>query len=240
METETMDFMDEYAGAGQEAFADVSTRAIPFLGMVQPDSNIEDESNPAGTWHNSASGKNYGNLVRVVPLAFHTVWAERENEAPYRTVARYAPHSIPVETRAPKAGKRGFPKMYSTTSGNEIVETYVYAVILPDFPEDGLMYFSPSVISMRTCRGWNSQLFGQLLPNGKQAPVFAYSWQLLCELVPNPQQPNKKISKFTRASKDVVVNKELFTISVKPQLEVVRQTTLLIEASSDTTDPVEE
>lgn len=239
LETEAFDWLNEYAGQGQEELANAGARSSAFLSMVQPDTDAATSAEP-GTWRNSATGKNFGNMIRVIPLAFHVIWSERESEAPFRTVGRYAPHSIPVETRQPKPGKRGFAKMYNPDTGNEVQELYVYAVLLPDFPEEGLLYFNPSVINMKTCRGWNSQIFGQLLPNGVQAPIFAYQWQLVAELVPNPQQPSKKIAKFTKVLKDSLVSRDLFGQAVKPLLDTVKPEALLITDMTTDGSDVEE
>lgn len=237
--TEDMDFMDEYAGQGLDTISS-NEQAIAYLGLVQPDSQFVSDDCPAGSWRNSATGKCYGTNVRVVPLAFRTVWNEREADPPFTTVARYAPNSIEVEVKPVKNGKRGFPKMFNKETGNEIQELYIYAVTLPDHPEDGVLYFNPTVGSMRACKSWNTQLKGQLLPNGKQAPIFGFTWNLLAELVPNPQQPSKEIARFTKAVKDVVVTKDLFEASVKPQLTAVTQNVLAITSDVDASDSEED
>ena len=230
--TEDMSFMDDYAGQGLDTIT-TNEQAVAYLSLVQPDSQFVTEECPAGTWRNSATGRCYGNNVRVIPMAFKTVWNEREAEPPFRTVARYEPNTIDVEVKAPKAGKRGYPKMYNKDSGNEIQELYVYAITLPDYPEDGILYLNPTVGSMRACKAWNTQLKGQLLPNGKQAPIFGFSWNLIAELAPNPQQPSKEIARFTKAVKDVVTTKDVFVEQVKPQLTTVTQAVLQITSDTE-------
>lgn len=224
--TEDMSFFDGlddgFEGMGANA------TSIPYLGMVQPDSGAEDEDNPAGSWRNSASGKNYGNVVRVIPLAFRTIWNERESEPPFRTVGRYPIGGIEVEIRQPPRGKRGYPKMINPESGNEVQELFVYAVALPDYPEDGVLFFNPTVGSMKTCKVWNSQLKSQFLPNGARAPIFAFSWNMYSELVPNPQQPTKNIAKFVKVARDTIVNKQLFETVVSPQLATTKQEVMQI------------
>lgn len=234
-ETSDLDFLNEYAGNGLETM-DASTKAIAYLSLVQPDSTAESEDNPAGTWRNSATGKNYGNMVTAVVLAFKTIWNEREVEPPFRTVGRYEPHSIEVETRQPPKGKKGYPKLINPESGNEIQELFVYAVILPDYPEDGILYFNPTVGNMRTCRSWNTQLSSQLLPNGAQAPIFAFKWNLVADLAPNPQQPTKQVARFMTVQKDSIVSKELFTTHVNPLLTTVKQSVLQITSTVDDSD----
>ena len=225
--SEDYSFMEGMAGEG---FEDMGANATSpaYLGLVQPDSSVEDKDNPAGTWRNSATGRNYGNVVRVVVVAFRTIWSEREEDPPFRTVGRYPVNGIPVEIKQPPKGKRGFPKMINPETGNEVQELFVYAVILPDHPEDGVLYFNPTVGGMRSAKQWNSQLKGQLLPNGVQAPIFGFSWDLYADLGPNPQQPSKNMAKFTKASRNSLVGKDLFESVVKPQIAATKASVLQI------------
>lgn len=229
---EDVSFMESMAGQGFENMGANAT-SIAYLGLVQPDSGAEDDENPAGTWRNSATGRNYGNNVKAVVLGFRTIWNERESDPPFRTVGRYPINGIQVEIRQPPKGKRGYPKMINPESGNEVQELFVYAVSLPDYPEDGILYFSPTVGSMKTAKSWNSQLKGQLLPNGVQAPIFAFQWNLMADLVPNPQQPSKNVAKFVKVSRDSIVNKELFTEHVQPLLKTTKQELLQITSNLD-------
>lgn len=229
--TEDVSFFEGMAGEGFEDMG-ASATSIAYLGLVQPDSSAEDDDNPAGTWRNSATGRNYGNTVKVTVVAFRTIWSEREADPPFRTVGRYPVGGIDVEIRQPPKGKRGYPKMINPESGNEVQELFVYAVILPDYPEDGVLYFNPTVGSMKTCKSWNSQLKGQLLPNGVQAPIFAFTWNLIADLVPNPQQPSKNVAKFIKVSKDAIVSKDTFEDVIKPQLAVTKQNVLQITSGA--------
>lgn len=229
--TEDMSFMEDMAGQGFEDMGSSAT-SIAYLGLVQPDSASESDESPAGTWHNSASGRNYGNSVKVIPLAFRTIWSEREADPPFRTVGRYPVNGIEIEVRQPPKGKRGYPKMINPETGNEVQELFIYAVALPDYPEDGVLYLNPTVGSMKTAKAWNSKLKSQLLPNGSQAPIFAFQWNLIAELVPNPQQPSKNIAKFTKVDRDSIVNKDLFGDIVQPQLAATKQNVLQITSGA--------
>lgn len=222
--TEDYSFFDGMSNG----FEDMGTNAtsLAYLGLTQPDSSLETDDCAAGTWHNSASGKCYGNMIKVVPIAFRTIWVEREQEAPFRTIGRYPVGGIKVTIKNPPKGKKGYPKMINPETDNEVQELFVYAVILPDHPEDGILYFTPNVGSMRTAKSWNTMLKSQILPNGVQAPLFAYTWNLVSELVANPVQPTKQMAKFTKAFKDTIVNKELFTSNIKPKLDVVKNEVL--------------
>lgn len=230
--SDTLDFLNEYEGQGLDSFS-ANDVATAFLGLVQPGSKHESDECKAGTWRNTATGRSFGNIVKVVPLAFKPIWSERESEAPYRTVARYEPHSIKVDTRQVKG--KTYPKMYNPETGNEIQELYVYAVVLPDYPEEGVVYFNPTVGGMRACRSWNTQIKSALLPNGKPAPIFGYQWLLVADCVTNPQRPNEQIAQFIKAEKDSIVSRDIFNLAIEPniktaQLAVTQATTLGIEA----------
>lgn len=231
--SDELDFLNGYEGQGLESIGQ-SDVAASFLGLVQPGSKHESDDCKAGTWRNTATGRCYGNMVKVVPLAFKPVWSEREAEAPYRTVGRYEPHSIKVDTRTVKG--KAYPRMYNAETGNEIQELYVYAVVLPDYPEDGILYFNPTVGGMRACRAWNTQLKSALLPSGRHAPIFGFQWMLIADCVVNPQKQSEQIAQFIRAEKDSVVSEDLFLGSIKPNLITAVEAvtaTLSIEAPAD-------
>ena len=231
-------YLSQFAGEGLENITgdEVSTS---YLGLVQPDSTNESEDCPRGTWRNSASGRCYGQEVDAVVLAFRTVWSERESDEPYRTVARYQPNSIEVQVQQPPKGKRGYPKLINPESGNEIQELYVYAIMLPDYPEDGVLYFSPTVGSMRTCKQWNALLKQQLLSNGAQAPIFGCVWTLKADLVPNPKQQSRQMTKFVSAVKKGMTPQELFMAHIQPVIADVKRSVLQI-AQGELAEPADD
>lgn len=231
MAKEDTSFLEDLAGAGLETIT-ANEQAIPYLGLVQPDSEAAANGATAGVWRNSATGEEFGNLITVIPLAFRTVWSERDSEPPFGTIGRYVPHSIEVNIQQPKGGK-GYPKMINPETNNEIQELYVYAVIIPEKPEAGILLFNPTVSSMRACKQWNTQLTGQILTNGAQAPIFAYSWDLACELVDNPAKKGAKMTRFCKAQKSSIIPRDLFEQYVKPKLPAIQQTLLSITAGPD-------
>ena len=234
--TQDQSFLDDYVGAGLDTIT-AAEQSVPYLTMVQPDSQGTEDGIEPGHWRNSATGEDYGQVVTVVPLAFRTIWSERDSQD-FKTVGRYAPHSIEVTVQQPKNGK-GYPKMINPETGNEVQELYVYALMLPEHPEAGVLFFNPTVGSMRACKQWNTQLKGQILPNGAQAPIFAYTWDLALDLVTNPATGKGQIAKFVKAQKGTVINKDLFEAHVKPQLAGVQQTVLSITAGPEAEDSVE-
>lgn len=228
-------FLEGFAGAGLDTITS-DTMSTAYLGMVQPGSTPTANGHNPGTWRNSATNDNYGEMVTVVPVAFRTIWSERSSEPPFNTVARYEPNSIEVQVQPPKPGKRGYPKMINPTTGNEIQELFVYACVIPQHPEAGVLLFSPTVGSMKACKNWNTQIRGQLLPNGQPAPIFAYSWNLMLELVQNPNKPAEKVARLARVEKNALVDEGLFTETIKPQLNTVTKAVMSITAD----DSVEE
>lgn len=230
MREEDNGFLDEVAGVGLDTIT-ASEKAQAFLSMVQPDSSATEDGATPGHWRNSATGEDLGEVVTVVPLAFRTIWSERSKEPPFGTIGRYDPHSIKVDIQQPKDGK-GYPKMINPDTGNEIQELYVYAVMLPEHPEMGVLLFNPTVVSMRTCKSWNTQLTSQLLDNGKQAPIFAYPWDLAVTLVDNPKKKGGKVAKFVKVSRgSAVITRDLFDSYVKPQLPLIQQAVLSITSN---------
>lgn len=231
MTNNNVDFLDEFAGQGLETIT-ANEQSVPYLSMVQPDSSAAADGATPGEWRNSATGECYGSVLTVVPLAFRTIWNERDAEPPFGTVGRYAPHSIPVTIQQPKNGK-GYPKMINPDTGNEVQELYIYAVMLPEHPEAGVLLFNPTVGSMRACKSWNTQLKGQILPNGVQAPIFAYTWDMALDLVDNPAKKGSKMAKFVKVQKGSIVDRDLFGTYIKPQIPSIQQTVLSITADTE-------
>lgn len=221
-------FLDDLAGKGLDSIT-ANEMSTPYLGLVQPDSEAAANGATPGVWRNSATGDEYGNMVNAIVLAFKTIWNEREGQAPFRTVGRYEPHSIPVQTQQPKGG--GYPKMINPETGNEVQELYIYALFLPEHPEAGVLMFNPTVSSMTACKQFNTQLKSQILPNGAQAPIFGLRWNMVCDLVDNPQKKGAKMAKFIKAQRDSIISEEMFSEYVKPQLPTIQQNILSITSS---------
>jgi hypothetical protein len=221
-------YFDGLSGAGLETI-DKNAVATAYLSIVQPDSTMVTEDCPPGSWKNSATGECYGPEVKVVVLAFQTVWTERDSEPPYLTVGRYPPNSILVDVTRPKNGKRGFPTMINPDTGNKIQELFVYACMLPDHPEAGVVYLSPGPSSMRACKRWNSMLISQRLPNdkGELAPIYGYTWNISLALVANPSQPNRQLAQMSGILRGPLVDKQLFIEQVKPGVDATKQLNLL-------------
>lgn len=221
------DTFDYFEGIGN-GFDGMGSKelATPFLSMTQPGNTAGEDP---GQWRNSATGECYGPEVEVIPVGFKVYWSERENVAPYSTVGRYEPGSIEIEERPPKGGK-GYPTLINPKTGNQIQELFMYAVMLKDNPEAGVLLFCPTAMSMRACKSWNTKMRTKRLPNGSQAPLFGYSWRLTLSLVQNPARPNSndKLAVLATTVAGEIVDKAGFNNFVKPVLEQAKSA-LLIE-----------
>lgn len=226
-----LDYFAGHEGEGLEGFTQ-DTVATAYLGMVQPGS-IAAETHTPGTWRNSATDENFGPTVKVVVLAFKPVWTERSSEPPFSTVGRYEVNGIEVKIDQPKPGQRGFAKMTNPLTGNKVEELFMYACLRPDAPEDGILYFSPTAGSMRTCKQWNTMIRSQRLPNGSIAPIFAYEWELELGVVNNPKNPKDQMTTFVRAIRGNIVSADLFTQQVQPQLSAAKNVALLAAPEED-------
>lgn len=228
-------YLNEMSGMGLENF-DANSVSVAYLSMVQPGGQASVEHTP-GTWRNSATNKNYGPSVKVIPLAFKTVWVERDKDT-FMTVGRYEPRSIEVTTTYPKPGQRGFPKMTNPQSGNNVEELFMYAVLIADHLDDGVLYFSPTVSSMKACKQWNTLIKSARQADGTPGGMASFIWTLYLELVQNPAKPNnpnEKICKFTKVTNEGPTSKDLWQDTIKPQLVNARNIQLLAapEASGD-------
>lgn len=230
-------WMDGLDGEGHQDIApDMAGQA--YLGMIQPDSAAAGEGNEhAGKWRNSSNGDILTDVVEVVPLAVKTVWTERASEHPYNTVGRYEPGGINVDVKPPKPGTRGFPKMTNPETGNKVEELFIYAVALKNAPEAGPLLFSPTALSMRVCKQWNSQMKSQRLPNGKIARMFSYSWFLQLKMEKNPAQPGKMVVSLGNVSRGALIDKSMFETAVQPALATSNNLIALAAPEDDAVEP---
>jgi hypothetical protein len=222
-------YFDGMEGQGIDDLKNAVSTA--YLSIIQPQSKLKDEANPPGTWRNSATGDNYGDRISLIPLAMKTVWVERDDAPPFMTVGVYEPNSIEVRIERPKPGKRGFPKMFNPSTGFEVKELFTYAVMLENYPEAGVLYFTVPVSSMKQVKQWNSMLRSQRLPTGKIAPIFAFAWELSLELYTNSAgNENARVFHVERGN---LVAKDLFYTAVQPAIAAAKDIALLTAPPED-------
>jgi hypothetical protein len=182
---EGADYLNQFAGEGT---ADIGQGAVSmsYLSILQDLSDaVKARISDPGVFFNTGTQMPLGTEVDVIPVAFKTVWDERDKGG--KTVERYEPGKANYIEQPAAAGSR-FPRKINPVTQNEIIETFAYALILKDHPEAGFLMHTAGLGSMKTYRRWNTMLKQMRLPNGMQAPIFAKSWTLVCE---------SKISKTT-------------------------------------------
>ena len=175
---EGTDFLNQFAGVGTDTIG-VTATATSYLSVLNDLSDgVVNGLGKPGEFFNSGTQKSLGNSVRVIPVAFKTVWDEKD--AGGKTLARYEPKdpSLKVQLIPPPPGKPGYPTLINQDTGNKIIETFAYALVLPDDPEAGFVMYTAGLGSMKAIRRWNTLLKAQKLPNGEDAPIFAKIWKL--------------------------------------------------------------
>jgi len=224
------DFLNSYAGEGTEGI-DNRAVSLSYLTILQDrsDAVIAKLSDP-GVFFNTGVQQPLGTSVDVIPVAFKLVWDERDKGG--KTVMRWEPQDARLEIREEPVpmGKRGFPKKYNKASGLEIVETFTYALVLPDYPEMGYLMHTAGLGSMKTYRRWNTMLKQMRLPNGQPAPIFARRWTLTAgsKISGSTGQPFYALAS---AVEGAWIAKDLFQQAVLPAREV--SATLMLEATAD-------
>lgn len=168
-EAEVPSFLEEQAGQGFDNMGS-SEVATPMLLITQPLSQlVQDEKVKAGHFANSVTGRDYGESVRVIVCYFDKCWIEwKPNGGGF--VARHPVGGIAV-TGDPYTGMK-------TESGNNVVETWMYLCVLPDYPEDGFVVFNSTRGNLKYLKGWNTQLKCLRTPGGRPAPLFAAVWKM--------------------------------------------------------------
>jgi hypothetical protein len=226
---EATDYLNGMAGEGLSEM-DASTITTAYLAMAQPRGGaVTAGTMDAGDFYNTGTGTIYGKTVKVIPVGFKVIWNERDSLG--MTVARYEPKSIHVDIQPVPRGKKGYPKMINPDSGNEVVETYMYALVFPDHPEDGWAIYIPTKSSIKACRKWNTMLRSSRLPNGAQSPIFGYSWYMALERVDEGKPTDHvKISTVVRGD---LVQKPLFLQVVEPAKQIELKPQLALGAPEE-------
>lgn len=164
------DFYGQMAsGEGFEGM-DANNFAIPLLLIAQPTSDLITSGDAEalgikqGEFYNSVSKKRYGSKLKVVVAYFKVMWFEwGPNMGGLK--GRHEPGTVPV---------RGdqFTGMVRTDNGNDIVETWMYFCVLPDFLEDGLVIYQSTRGNIQYLKPWNSAM------HDRKEPLYASVWEI--------------------------------------------------------------
>ena len=224
---ELADYLDEVAGQGFENMSSNET-AVPRLLIAQAMSDVvQNGTIPAGHFYNSISGKDYGDSLDVVVCHFQKVWVEwKKNQGGY--VATHEIGSIEV------TGDNYKGLEYKDAEGNinDVIETWMYLVVLPDHLEDGYLIFGSTRGNLKYLKGWNTQMKYLRTPSGKPAPLFSSIWTMT-----TGKDTNKKGNTYYSCNKDgkssIVwkswTSKEMFLTYVNPAREIAGQAVALAD-----------
>lgn len=226
-EKDLSDYLDEVAGQGFENMSSNET-AVPRLNIAQALSDVVSNGNvPQGHFYNSISGKDYGDTIDVVVCHFQKMWVEwKKNQGGY--VATHEIGSIEVTGD----NYTGMEHKDAEGNVNDVIETWMYLVILPDHLEDGYLVFSSTRGNLKYLKGWNTQMKYLRTPSGKPAPLFSSVWTMS-----TGKDTNKKGNSYFSCNKDgkssIVwkgwTSKEMFLTYVSPAREIATQAVALVD-----------
>lgn len=169
------EFLNEFAKdtAGYEGL-DMSTAAIPFIRILQTLSPQLKKNKPEfingseeGDIVNSITGKIYEKPLRVVIGKFEHLFIEwKPNRGGF--VQAHSPKLIDQDPKYAMVEENGRMKLKDTSNGNDIVETYIYYIILPDYIEDSVCILSLSSSQLKEARRLNRMLLTTYIPGTSQ------------------------------------------------------------------------
>lgn len=228
---ELFDYLDDVSGQGFENMSSGET-ATPRLLIAQALSDVtQNGSVPAGHFYNSVSGKDYGESLDVVVCHFQKVWVEwKKNQGGY--VATHEIGSIEVTGD----NYKGLEHKDAEGNVNDVIETWMYLVILPDHLEDGYLIFGSTRGNLKYLKGWNTQMKYLRTPSGKAAPLFSSVWTMA-----TGKDTNKKGNTYYSCNKDgkssIIwkgwTSKEMFLSYVSPAREIADQAVALADNRSN-------
>lgn len=224
---ELADYLDEVAGQGFENMSSNET-AVPRLLIAQAMSDVvQNGTIPAGHFYNSISGKDYGDSLDVVVCHFQKVWVEwKKNQGGY--VATHEIGSIEVTGD----NYKGLEHKDADGNVNDVIETWMYLVVLPDHLEDGYLIFGSTRGNLKYLKGWNTQMKYLRTPSGKPAPLFSSVWTMT-----TGKDTNKKGNTYYSCNKEGKssiawkgwTSKEMFLSYVSPARAIASQAAALVD-----------
>lgn len=204
--------LDIFKVDGYTGFENVDNNCItvPFLTIAQEKmaqlSEEEDAYIPdlkLGDFFSSTTGKVFGNKVRFIALGFYhhyVIWGKKRGD--------YRGSFLPSEFEANEKSKyrqEGMKLIQRDTNGDLIQraeDTRTFFILLPDFPEEGVLIFSLSSSGIKHSQRFLSKAANLLTPAGKKAPMFSAIWEMETMLNKNDegswyQIGDKKVTKVT-------------------------------------------
>lgn len=205
------DEYDIYSGEGLDAVRDAAKGCRIFL-------SARKNASGNGVWMLSGIGRELGPTVRVVLLDAKKVWVEKR-PGDGHTMQTTEPGGIVVDTFL----ENGFERYTAKESGYPVLETYIYALFLVDYPEVGPVVITANPGNLKYFRSWSQQIDLATLPNGKRASPHAYIWEMeIGKFKSKPTKENPTGSDyvgFSGARSCGLVERERYTGSVVPLVE---------------------
>lgn len=183
--------MNELMGMG-DGFESITQDdlSFPFLKIAQPTSSqvMEDDDSyieglKPGHFFNTVTNARYGKELDVVIIGYYQailMWGDELGD--------YKGQISPLDFKALKPTlsyeENDDGKMeWTDGDGTKYVDTRTYFVILPDYPEDGLMMFSLSSTGITHSKKWITKTRMVQLPAKagvmpKTAPIFTSVWRI--------------------------------------------------------------
>lgn len=213
MSDKEVSFLDEFAGQGFENITAQDT-TTPMLLISQALSDVvQNDKIKVGHFYNSVTGEDYGTTIKVIVCHFDKVWNEwKPNQGGF--VGRHAVGSIAVTGDVYSGMKY---------NGNDVIETFMYLVVLPEHPEAGYLVFSSTRGNLKYLKAWNTQMWNLRTPSGKPAPIFAAVWEM--SLGKDTNKQGNTYYSCSSAGKSTIkqvdwIPKETYTTTVLPAREI--------------------
>jgi hypothetical protein len=163
---------------------------IPFLKIAQTQSDETQKKNPAyinglepGMFYNSISGKVYGENINVVLLNFEHAYM-RYGQEKGSFGGKYSLDEMTLRVREGKylPQMSNFVSVETGGKKNEpvekCVETLALYVMLPDYPDDGVMVFSFANTGFKYAKKWLVKARAYRIPGIAASYLFAAIWSV--------------------------------------------------------------
>lgn len=162
-------FIDQNDTADGFEDMDSSTRAIPFIKVVNAMSPELDEANPnfiqgvkQGDIVNSVTHMNYGKALHMVVVKFeHIVTEWKPNRG------GFVGYHTPLEGEKLAVDKTF--GSWKSKEGNDLVDTYMYYVVIEGHENDGVVVFAADSSDLKEGRKLNAMMSTRFDANGKRA-----------------------------------------------------------------------
>lgn len=174
---------------GEEEQLTKDDLSIPMLKIAQKGSPQVDTDQPEyieglkpGDFFNSATGTNFGSVIRIQPIVYFrnfVIWEGAKGQGVFQgTLSVDEFEEMEKEKNLVRDGGDSVDKG-AGENGMDIryTDTRNYAVMLPDHMEQGLLVFAMSSTGIKPSKDWNSQNAIRRF-NGQKVARYATIWTL--------------------------------------------------------------